>query len=599
VAAVAEVVVTKKVALTVETAVAAALTEIINLHCISESILNPSSLGQGGFFFIWKSLHPDRCCEKKPFMSKEISVPVVCLFLIFLTACGSHPDKPVIVTAKNDSIPSKDQSVKGSFSDQHQLHLDSGRIQGVLNAFPLLKKYANDVRQFYGYRNYSYAWYDSSGLIEQANHLYTHLNDMQDEGIPVRPPYITKLDSLINDPSLTVKPDSVLEILLTAEYLFYADKVWNGISETETTKMQWYIPRKKLNLPYLTDSLIRDSSAPLFSDNYSFRQYNLLKDALKKYRLLETNSSWKPIDEKIKLKLNDKSPDVQNLRTRLFELRDLKTDSGSELFDDSLQDAVKSFQYRYGMTADGVVGTGFLRYLNTPLSAFVRKIIVNMERARWVPVDLKSQYLIINIPAFSLYAYDSDTVRFAMNVVVGKDVHKTVLFSGDIKYIVFSPYWDVPASILKNEILPGIRRDPNYLARNNMEWVGNRVRQKPGPKNSLGLVKFLFPNSYNIYLHDTPAKDLFNQPTRAFSHGCIRLGEPEKLADYLLRDDSVWTPEKINKAMHAGIEKYVTLKNPVPVYIGYLTAFVDDQGRINFRDDVYKRDGALEQTIFR
>ena len=132
-----------------------------------------------------------------------------------------------------------------------------------------------------------------------------------------------------------------------------------------------------------------------------------------------------------------------------------------------------------------------------------------------------------------------------------------------------------------------------------MEWVGNRVRQKPGPKNSLGLVKFLFPNSYNIYLHDTPAKSLFQESTRAFSHGCIRLGEPEKLADYLLKNNPDWTPDKINAAMHKGVEKYVTLKNPVPVYIGYLTAFVDNKGRINFRDDIYKRDDALEKMIIK
>jgi murein L,D-transpeptidase YcbB/YkuD len=130
-----------------------------------------------------------------------------------------------------------------------------------------------------------------------------------------------------------------------------------------------------------------------------------------------------------------------------------------------------------------------------------------------------------------------------------------------------------------------------------MEWVGNRVRQKPGPKNSLGLVKFLFPNSYNIYLHDTPQKSLFEKSARAFSHGCIRLAEPEKLADYLLRNDPQWAPEKINKAMHTGVEKYVTLKDPVPVYIGYMTAFIDNAGRINFRDDVYKRDDALQKTI--
>jgi L,D-transpeptidase YcbB len=521
------------------------------------------------------------------------------LLSVLLIACHHQEQEKPVVAAKNDSLPNRDPSVKGSFSDQRILYMDSGNIKKILGDFPLLGKYATDVRQFYNYRKNRYAWYETTGLIEEAGHLYTRLNNLQDEGILESAPYIKTLDSLINDPAITTRPDSVLEILLTAEYLFYADKVWNGISENQTTKLQWYIPRKKLDLPFIADSLIRDTSAPLFSDNYSFRQYNLLKAALKKYRQLETTAEWKPMEVKNKFKLNDRSPDIVLIRKKLYELGDLKQDNGSEIFDDSLQAGVRSFQTRYGMTADGIAGTAFLSYLNTPIQDYIRKIIINMERARWVPLDLKSHYLIINIPSFTLYAYDDDSLDFSMNVVVGRNVHKTVLFSGDIKYIVFSPYWDVPPSILKNEILPGIQKDPNYLKRNNMEWVGNRVRQKPGPKNSLGLVKFLFPNSYNIYLHDTPAKSLFQQSTRAFSHGCIRLGEPEKLADYLLRNDPDWTAEKIDAAMHKGVEKYVTMKTPVPVYIGYLTAFVDNAGRINFRDDIYKRDGALEKMIIK
>jgi murein L,D-transpeptidase YcbB/YkuD len=532
-------------------------------------------------------------------MQKKIQIFFVrckIFFLILLSACHNQSTQQAPVLSKTDTVPTPDRTLEGSFSDQHVLYLDSLKIDMLLNRFPLLGKYASDLKQFYRYRNFSYAWFETSGVIEQANHLYTRLSNLEDEGILIKPPYLNELDSLINDPSVTEKADSVLEILLTAEYLFYADKVWTGIPEKLSSRLQWFIPRKKLNLPYLTDSLIRDTAAPLFSDNYSYRQYNLLKEALKKYRQLDS-ASWKPIDPKSRLTLHDDSKYVAAIRKRLFELGDLKFDSGNEVFDESLRDGVKAFQYRYGMTADGIAGAAFIKYINTPLQEYIQKIVINMERARWIPVDLKQHYLIVNIPSFTLYAFDADTIHFAMNVVVGKDVHKTVLFSGDIRYIVFSPYWDIPSSILKREILPGIQRDPNYLKRNNMEWVGNRVRQKPGPKNSLGLVKFLFPNSYNIYLHDTPAKSLFEKSSRAFSHGCIRLGEPEKLANYLLRDDPQWTAKKINAAMHAGVEKYVTLKDPVPVYIGYMTAFVDNAGKINFRDDVYKRDGALEKAI--
>jgi murein L,D-transpeptidase YcbB/YkuD len=166
-----------------------------------------------------------------------------------------------------------------------------------------------------------------------------------------------------------------------------------------------------------------------------------------------------------------------------------------------------------------------------------------------------------------------------------------------MQYIVFSPYWNVPQSIIKNEIIPGMRRDPNYLAKHRMEWNNGNVRQKPGPSNSLGLVKFLFPNSNNIYLHDTPSKSLFGKEERAFSHGCIRVAKPKELAIRLLSYDSTWTPEKIEAAMNAGVEKYVTLKKKVPVYIGYFTAFVDRNGQINFRKDIYNRDEELLKQL--
>jgi murein L,D-transpeptidase YcbB/YkuD len=193
---------------------------------------------------------------------------------------------------------------------------------------------------------------------------------------------------------------------------------------------------------------------------------------------------------------------------------------------------------------------------------------------------------------------EKDSMVFSCNVVVGKSTNKTVIFRGDMKYVVFSPYWNVPNSIINKEILPAMRRNPNYLAKHNMEYNGGKIRQKPGPNNSLGLVKFLFPNSFNIYLHDTPSKSLFNEDKRAFSHGCIRVAEPFQLAKYLLRHDGNWTEEKIRAAMNSGNEQYVTLKKTVPVYLVYFTAFVDPRGKLNFRDDIYGRDTELKKMLF-
>jgi murein L,D-transpeptidase YcbB/YkuD len=199
--------------------------------------------------------------------------------------------------------------------------------------------------------------------------------------------------------------------------------------------------------------------------------------------------------------------------------------------------------------------------------------------------------------------YENGKKVFDIDVVVGKEGHNTMMFNGDLNQVVFSPYWNVPPSIVKNEILPAMNRNPGYLARQNMEINGDddglpSIRQRPGPGNALGKVKFLFPNSFNIYFHDTPAKSLFEKDKRAYSHGCIRLREPEKLANYVLRNQPEWTPEKINEAMNSGNEKFVKVKDPIPVVVTYYTAWVDENGQLNFREDIYGHDEHLRSKMF-
>ncbi|HEX5669581.1 MAG TPA: L,D-transpeptidase family protein, partial [Chitinophagaceae bacterium] len=294
----------------------------------------------------------------------------------------------------------------------------------------------------------------------------------------------------------------------------------------------------------------------------------------------------------------DSSPVIREMRRKLFLAGDLENDNQSSLYDEAMVAGVKEFQRRYGLKEDGVAGPGVLREMAAPLSKRIEQIAVNMERCRWLPNETNEDYLFVNIPQFKLVAMEKDSIVFSCNVVVGTATNKTVIFRGDMKYVVFSPYWNVPQSIINKEILPAMKRNPNYLAKHNMEYNGGQIRQKPGPNNSLGLVKFLFPNSYNIYLHDTPSKSLFKEDKRAFSHGCIRVSEPYELAKYLLRHDPSWTPEKIKEAMNRGKEQYVTLKKTVPVYLVYFTAFVDPQGKLNFRDDIYNRDQELKEMLF-
>ena len=273
------------------------------------------------------------------------------------------------------------------------------------------------------------------------------------------------------------------------------------------------------------------------------------------------------------------------------------------VFDQFLHQAVMRFQKRHGLTQDGIAGPSFFAELNIPGSERVKQIMLNMERYRWIPEKMEGDYLVVNIPEFRLHSFTDDSLNWSMNVVVGQELHKTVVFHGHISYLVFSPYWNIPPGILKRDILPAMRRDEKYLVRNNMEVTGYngntpRIRQKPGASNPMGKVKFMFPNSYNIYLHDSPSKSLFEKEQRTFSSGCIRVADAEKLARYLLQSEYGWTEEKINHAMNAKKETYINLAHKMPVFIVYFTTWVDSDGNLNFRKDIYERDSKLNELLF-
>jgi murein L,D-transpeptidase YcbB/YkuD len=524
----------------------------------------------------------------------------VCAHLFWI-ACSNisqkKADAPLadkILTGQNP----KDISLQGNFSDQTAMRFDSTQINLFVNKYSLFKPLQDDIQKFYQSRRYAYAWYDGKGMIEQADNLYNKILNISEEGLTETTLYKDSLMRIFDDDPSIRNPEN--ELMLTAQYFDYANKVWGGISEKETRSLKWFIPRKKMDAVALMDSLIKDTSSYFIKKGYSHRQYDLLKKYLKRYRELVQTNDWPEIKTVTKLfRKGDSSQTIIAIRHRLNLLGDLADNSSSSFFDQEMEDAVKNFQSRFGMIESGIVDKELLAQLNVRPDKYIRQIIVNMERCRWVPNQLDGDYLIVNIPSFTLYAYEKDSLIFSMKVVVGKTVHKTVIFNGDLKYIVFSPYWNVPPDIMKKEILPGIKKDPNYLKKHNMEWNGKSVRQKPGPDNSLGLVKFLFPNEYHIYLHDSPAKNLFNENVRAFSHGCIRVANPKKLASYLLRKDPGWTEARIDRAMKSGKEQYVTLKDKVPVFVAYLTAWVDRTGRLNLRRDIYTRDDRLEAMMLK
>ena len=337
--------------------------------------------------------------------------------------------------------------------------------------------------------------------------------------------------------------------------------------------------------------------------------YGRMRDALLQYRAIAAQKDLPPMPDLPKLRPGGSDPGVRALRARLIAYGDLTPgppvpNNKAARYDAALVAAVKHFQRRHGLEADGVIGAGTLNALQVPPAQRVRQIELAMERLRWLPYRVPDRFLVINIPEFRLRGFeDAEAVpRVDMNVVVGSSADKTetpVLYA-DMRYVIFRPYWLVPTSIAQKEILPKAGRDPSYLQRQNMEVVKGRLRQRPGPTNSLGLLKFIFPNPFHVYLHDTPSKALFRRTRRDFSHGCIRVADAPALAEFVLDKQPGWDRQRIEEAMKRGTDNhYVDLQTPVPVYVVYATAVVEPNGQVDFFDDIYGHDATLSALLAR
>lgn len=519
------------------------------------------------------------------------------LFLFIFSAC-QEPS----ANGQGRAIRDTAITVQNAFST---LFFDSVSLEKFLEGRSMPDTARQLVRNFYNQRNFQYAWFDSTGLAEQSLHFWNlqanYLEYSRDSSI--YNPYLQAWADSVQANGMNAVPDSARQLVewqLTLQFFRYANKAYMGDRRLNTHDLNWFIPRKRVNMLSMLDTLVKEKGKDINRYEPVNRQYALLRDQLKKYYEIQRLSTWVPLDLITKkLVKGDTGKAVIQLKNKLSLLGDLPVADSGNIFDESLELAVKRYQLRYGLKEDGVVGGGTLKELNQPLDYRIRQILVNMERIRWVPQEPESDFILVNIPEFKLHVFENGQYAHNMNVVVGTATNSTVIFTGNLKYVVFSPYWNVPPGILKKEVLPAMAKDPSYLKRNNMEQYGNgQVRQKPGPQNSLGLVKFLFPNNFSIYLHDTPSKNLFKQDKRAFSHGCIRIAEPTWLASWLLRSDSSWTDAAISKAMNAGKERFVTLQKEVPVFIGYFTAWVDREGRLNFRDDIYGHDKKMMKKMF-
>lgn len=506
-------------------------------------------------------------------------------------------------------ISTRDLSITQTNSYSN-LFLDSAALAGFLTREKIPAKIARRMRSFYNTRNYQFAWFSDDGLTEQARgfwNLHDYVTAYGVDSSLKDKKLQNTMDELVTEENLSVTASNKTyvhtELKLTQHFIQY---MLNNYEKgyVKRKEMERFIPFKKQDPLTLADSLInkKHKDDKYFEDvNAAYRG---LKNELVKYYEFTKKGGWPPLNfPKTLPQKNQSAPGITALKQQLQLTGDMPPGDTSQLFDNNLANALSHYQERLGLKPTGTLTAATIKELNVPAHTRLEQILMNMDRMRWTPADPVGNLIVVNIPEFKLHLFEGPKQAFEMVVVVGKEGHNTMMFNGELNQIVFSPYWNVPPSIVRNEILPAMERNPDYLASQDMEIVNTDgdlpvIRQRPGPKNALGKVKFLFPNSFNIYFHDTPSKSLFEKDKRAFSHGCIRLKEPEKMATYLLRDQPEWTPEKIREAMNSGTEKFVRLTQPIPVIITYYTAWVSRNGKLNFREDIYDHDKKLAAKMF-
>jgi len=487
---------------------------------------------------------------------------------------------------------------------------------------------------FYEQRAYRPAWIGDRGPLPQAETLIRAIGEAGREGLRPNDYHLACVDAVLREVRENQRRKNPfnprrlvdIDLILTDAFLLYGSHLLAGRINPETIDAEWHANRREKNLAEVLETALRANRIEESLENLlpSHSGYFTLRRALSSYRAEAGRGGWPRVSPGPVLRIGMCEERVAALRARLIASGDLRERSypDEDLFDDALDEAVRAFQKRHGLEVDGVVGPATLAALNTPAEERVRQIELNLERWRWLPQNLGDRYILVNIAHFELDLIANGQPVMTMRVVVGKPYRRTPVFSDRVSYLVLSPYWHVPPSIALQDMLSLVRKDPEYLNRMNLKvfrgWGAEtqeidpesidwttvsaenfpyRLRQDPGPTNALGPVKFMFPNKFNVYLHGTPARELFLKAARGFSSGCIRLENPIELAEYLLRDDPKWTREVILATIDKGVEETVRLLNPIPVHLLYWTAWVDEGGSVHFWDDIYGRDELLDRAF--
>ncbi len=509
-----------------------------------------------------------------------------------------------------------------NLSPQQSLTHPNGEIKAnilqALNKSSLILK--DDIKELYTLHDFNLIWSNEGKYNDNAYELFSFIENANHVGLD---PSHYDLDVIQYFLESTIHDEKILansDVTFTHAYVKIATHLYKGkLLDEHPIKSD-----ENIFIDILHEAVNKNAiTIALENLQPSHEGYAKLVTALSYYRSLEENSGQIKLPKK-SLSIGDHSSEIPKLRKRLYTFGDYSGENlTNELLDEPLALAISNFQERHGLEVDGILGRKTVSEINKPISYRIKQLELNLERARQLQTNNKGRYLKVNIPEYKLYLVDNGKTVYQSRVVVGKKKNKTPVLTSELTQLVLSPYWHVPKSIARKEIIPKIQQDPGYLYRNNIKLLGRfnnqtkfvnpetidwfnidltntpiRFRQEPGAKNSLGRIKFIFPNNYSVYLHDTPSRNLFAKNQRAFSHGCIRVEDPFGLAEVLLADQDAWSKNELSDLANRKKPKALKLSKPIPIYITYMTAWVDDQNIINFRPDIYKRDRKYASNLY-
>jgi murein L,D-transpeptidase YcbB/YkuD len=485
---------------------------------------------------------------------------------------------------------------------------------------------------FYERRAYQPAWVTREGPRPLAEALLEELRAADQEGLQPGDYHSEQIGiGLRNARASTLQAEELvdLELLLTDAFLTYGAHVLRGRIDPETLATDWLASPRTSDLPEHLESALAsgDVTSALASLLPPQPGYETLREALSRYRQIASEGGWPAVGEGPRLEPGDRDGRVPELRRRLAVTGDLPDDAAvadpadPELYDEPLADAVRSFQARHGLTTDAIVGPATLAALDTPVETRIEQIVLNLERWRWLPQELGERHVLVNAANFEVQAVEDGATVLRSRAIVGRPYRRTPVFSDSISYLVVNPYWNVPHSLAVLDQLPMQKQDPTYFQRVGMRvfrgWGADaedvdpstvdwnevsarsfpyRLRQDPGPVNALGRIKFMFPNKFSVYLHDTPARDLYARSARDFSSGCIRVERSRELAVWLLGEGDR-SADRLEAGWSVPVERTISLPSPVPIHLLYWTAWAEEDGTVHFRNDVYGRDERLAAAL--